>query len=82
MSGNPYRHFVREVRAKLAICCTAEHLRATGAIALIVGSWLTLINQADVIGAEGLDRNMLLKIALNYLTPFVVANLGVISRKN
>lgn len=81
MSGAPLRYFVSNVRAKLAICCAAEHLRATGVIALCVGTWLTLVNQADVIGSEGLGGSMSLKILLNYLTPFVVANLGVISRK-
>lgn len=69
------------LREKIAVCCHADHLRATGGIALCVGTWLTFINQGDVIVADGLSGRLLLKILMNYLTPFVVANLGVMSRK-
>jgi hypothetical protein len=75
------RTWFDDVRAKVAVCCEAEHLRATTGIALCVGTWLTFINQVDVLATEGLSNGLFLKILLNYLTPFVVANLGVISRK-
>lgn len=56
------------------------HLRRTGAIALIVGAWLTWVNQSEVILAGQLDWGLVGKIFLNFLTPFVVANLGLWSR--
>lgn len=66
----------------LRVCCDWQHLKTTGGIALIVGTWLTFVNQADVIAAKGVDAILLLKIALNYLTPFVVSNIGLLARKH
>ncbi len=55
------------------------HLRRTLTITVIVGTWLTLFNQADVLLGEGLSEGVAFKIVLNYLTPFVVSNLGLLS---
>ena len=76
-----FRAWFSDIRARSAVCFEADQLRATGSIALWVGTWLTFINQADVLVSEGLSSVLFWKILLNYLTPFVVANLGVISRK-
>jgi hypothetical protein len=65
----------------IRICCRWDHLKATGSVALLVGTWLTLVNQADVIAADGTDGTVLLKVFVNYLTPFVVSNIGLLSRK-
>ena len=62
-------------------CLRPAHLRRTAAIALVVGSWLTAFNQSDQLLAEALSPFLALKVALNYLTPFVVANLGILSRR-
>lgn len=66
-------------RFVLATCGRRENLRRTLRIALVVGIVLTLINQADVI-ARG-DETWLtpFKVGLNFVVPFVVSNLGVIS---
>ena len=72
----------RRLLRALKVCCRWNHLKATGGIALLVGTWLTFVNQADVIAAQGLDSALLVKIALNYLTPFVVSNLGLLSRRH
>lgn len=58
------------------------HLRRTGLTALLVGSWLTAINQWDVIAATGFDLHLALKVFMNYLTPLVVANIGLLSRRS
>ncbi len=58
------------------------HLRSTLTIALIVGSWLVFYNLGDIILHHGLTVLTAAKIALNYLTPFVVANLGLLSHKH
>lgn len=63
------------------VCCRWEHLKATGGIALLMGTWLTLVNQADVIATHDLDIVLVLKVAVNYLTPFVVSNVGLLARK-
>lgn len=47
-------------------------------IALVVGTWLSLMNQ----GAAVLDgRVPWVKLALNYLTPFVVASHGFLAAR-
>lgn len=56
------------------------HLRRTGLIALAVGSWLSLVNLGDLLLFGPITAGLLIKLALNYLTPFVVANLGLLSR--
>lgn len=66
----------------LSIILRPAHLRRTGLIALAVGSWLTAFNQGDLLLAGGWGLSLVLKVLLNYLTPFVVSNLGLLSRKN
>lgn len=72
------------LRTRLGIIATVifkpAHLRRTGITALIVGSWLTVFNLGDVL-LDGLwTWHLALKVALNYVTPFVVANIGLLSR--
>jgi hypothetical protein len=67
--------------AALRIVLLREHLRRTLQIALVVGTILTLINQADVIlggDAKGLTW---VKVGLNFCVPFVVSNLGLLAGK-
>jgi hypothetical protein len=71
------------VRARVAraveLCCARPTLRRTGRIAAVVGLVLTGINEGDglvdghVSGATGI------KMALNFVVPFVVSNLGVLA---
>lgn len=56
------------------------HLRRTVTIAVAVGTWLTLVNEGDVLIGGHWSATLLTKSALNYLTPFVVSNLGLLSR--
>lgn len=68
------------------LCRTAEvilrpaHLKRTVLTALLVGSWLTFFNLGDTLVASALTWPLALKIVLNYATPFVVANIGLLSR--
>lgn len=55
------------------------HLRRTLLIAMAVGTFLTLANQGDVILAGHMGTGTAVKVATNYLTPFVVSNLGLLS---
>jgi hypothetical protein len=50
------------IASALSVCCECRHLRAIGGIALIVGTWLTIVNQVDVLLASGVDAKLLLKI--------------------
>jgi hypothetical protein len=58
-----------------------EHLRRTVRIALVVGTILTLINQADVIIRGDATALTWVKAALNYCVPFIVSNLGLLAGK-
>ncbi len=73
------RLMMRRPRELLKTLLYPKHLRRTGILSLIVGTWLTGFNQGDVIlnGDPGVE--LWTKIVLNYLTPFVVANLGLLS---
>lgn len=67
------------MRDAVQICLRREHLRRTVRIALVVGTILTAINQADVIlGGDAVTLTWV-KVGLNYCVPFVVANLGLLA---
>jgi hypothetical protein len=66
-------------REALAYCCRREHLRRTIRIALVVGVVLTAINQLDVILAGHATLATWVKCAMNFVVPFCVSNLGLLS---
>jgi hypothetical protein len=69
------------ISAALSICMRREHLRRTVVIALVVGTILTAINQADVIIGGDASTATWIKVALNFCVPFVVSNLGLLAGK-
>lgn len=73
-----------EMRAfeHIRICLEWRHLKRTGLITIVVGTWLTLFNQGDVLLLGDIGLLMVGKIFLNYLTPFMVSNAGLLSRES
>jgi hypothetical protein len=69
------------VNAVLQTILYRPHLRRTTASAGVVGTWLTLVNQGDALVLGTFGVVLLGKTILNYLTPFVVANVGLLSRE-
>jgi hypothetical protein len=63
----------------LRYCARGEHLRRTVTIALVVGTILTAVNQLDVILAGDATTATWVKSATNFLVPFVVSNLGLLT---
>jgi hypothetical protein len=63
-------------------CCRPQHLRRTVRIALVVGVVLTAINQLDVILAGEATAVTAVKAGMNFLVPFVVSNLGLLSGRS
>ncbi|MGD9734042.1 MAG: nitrate/nitrite transporter NrtS [Solirubrobacterales bacterium] len=63
----------------LQYCLRREHLHRTVKIALLVGTILTAINQADVILGGSATALTWVKTALNYCVPFIVSNLGLLA---
>jgi hypothetical protein len=66
-------------REALRYCLQRHHLRRTVRIALVVGIVLTAINQLDVIARGDATTTTWIKCAMNFLVPFVVSNLGLLS---
>jgi len=54
------------------------HLRQTALTALIVGTLLFLINHLDTVLAGAATTQTWIKIAVTYLVPFTVANIGLL----
>jgi len=68
-----------EARAALATCGTPANLRRTLTIAAVVGCILSIINEGDVIVHGHATGATAIKIALNFVVPFIVSNLGVLT---
>lgn len=66
-------------RGTLARVLHPPHLRRTGTLTLVVGTWLTLLNQRGALWSAEIGAGLWVKVALNYMTPLVVANLGLLS---
>ncbi len=73
---------ISDLTGRLKAVFYPAHLRRTGSIALIVGTWLTAFNQGDVLWTGELYGWLWVQVSLNYLTPFVVANLGLLSKES
>ena len=69
-------------REALRYCLQRRHLRRTIRIALVVGVVLTAINQLDVIVSGDATTTTWIKCGLNFLVPFVVSNLGLLSGRS
>ena len=63
------------------VCFEWEHLRRTSVITIVVGTWLTAFNHYPQLLTGVVDAELGVKVLLNYLTPFVVANAGLLSRQ-
>jgi len=54
-------------------------IRAAAPVAVVAGTLLSLINQGTALFAGRLATGVLVKVAVNYATPFVVASLGFLA---
>ncbi len=76
---NTLELYMRDVHNVFDVCFERSHILRTGAIALLVGTWLTLFNHITLL--LGLELEMWVRVTLNYLTPLTVANWGLVSRQ-
>ncbi|MDA8149574.1 MAG: hypothetical protein M0041_00330 [Nitrospiraceae bacterium] len=74
--------FFRWTALCMKTVCLPCHLKKTGLTTIIVGSWLSAFNQGTNILSQQFSHGIWVKILLNYLTPFVVANIGLLSRSH
>ena len=70
------------LRGAIAYCCRRDHLSRTLRIALVVGIVLTAINQLDVIVRGDATAITFVKCGLNFVVPFIVSNLGLLSGRH
>ncbi|MGH8190834.1 MAG: nitrate/nitrite transporter NrtS [Rhodanobacteraceae bacterium] len=57
------------------------HLKRTVLIALAVGTWLNLFNHGDELIRGVMSAHLAGKLVLNYLTPFIVSNIGLLAHR-
>jgi hypothetical protein len=60
------------------VCLDPRNLRHCVAGALVVGTILFMINQADVVFGGHASAVTWVKVGLSYLVPFLVLNYGVV----
>ena len=63
------------------VVSTPVHLKRTLLIAFVVGSWLNLFNHGDELLHGVMNAHLAAKLALNYLTPFIVSNAGLVAHR-
>lgn len=69
------------LKAWARVVCAPVHLKRTLLVAFAVGTWLNLFNHGDELLRGVLTAALAGKLALNYVTPFVVANMGLLARQ-
>ena len=63
----------------VAYCGRPAHLRRTVRIALVVGVILNAINESGPIVHGQIGSGTWVRVALNFLVPFIVSNIGLLS---
>ncbi|GAC1325178.1 MAG: hypothetical protein NVSMB25_23390 [Thermoleophilaceae bacterium] len=63
----------------LAYCRRPAHIRRTLRVALVVGLLLNGVNEATPIANGQLGALTWIRVALNFIVPFVVSNIGLLS---
>lgn len=63
------------------VVATPVHLKRTLLIAFAVGTWLNVFNHGDELLRGAMSAPLAVKLALNYLTPFVVSNFGLLAHQ-
>jgi hypothetical protein len=69
----------RRIALAAEICCARPTLRRTARIAAVVGVVLTGINEGDSLAHGHVSSAPGIKMAFNFVVPFVVSNLGVLA---
>lgn len=72
---------IATLKTFVRVVSTPVHLKRTLLIAFVVGSWLNLFNHGDDLVHRVMNAHLAIKLILNYLTPFVVANFGLLAHR-
>jgi hypothetical protein len=74
----PNLHQWTAPREALVLLVSGATARTCLPIALVVGTVLSVVNQADVIVRGDLDVGVALKIVVNFLIPFLTSSTGAL----
>lgn len=66
-------------REAIGLCLRPATLRRTVLIALMVGTILSLVNQAGVVAGGDATLATWLRVAANFVVPFCVSNAGILT---
>lgn len=72
---------ITTIKLYVRIVLAPVHLKRTLLIAFVIGSWLNLFNHGDQLLRGSMNAHLAIKLMLNYLTPFVVSNIGLLARQ-
>ncbi len=72
----------RPIAVAVRFCCRPRHLRRTLRIAVVVGVFLTAINQLDVILGGEATAVTAVQAGMNFVVPFIVSNVGLLSGRS
>lgn len=75
------QHDVLTPRHVLRVVFHPPHLKRTCMVAVLVGVWLSVFNLGGQLLDGPWNMPLAIKVAMNLLTPFAVANLGLISHQ-
>lgn len=65
-------------RDAMALLLSGATVRTCLPVALIVGTVLSLVNQADVVLQGMVGAGVILKVAVNYAVPFLTSSTGAL----
>lgn len=77
----PRKDRIHRLAEPIRYCLQPPLLKRTVLIALVVGLLLTLVNQLDVIVSGEATTATWLRSGLNFVIPFLVANVGLLSAR-
>lgn len=66
-------------RQAVALCLRGRTVRTAGPTAVVVGSVLSAVNQSTVIAAGHATTGTWVRVAVNYVVPFIVASIGYLA---
>jgi hypothetical protein len=75
------RAMIATLKTFARVVATPVHLKRTLLIAFVVGSWLNLFNHGDELLRGAFTAPLAIKLALNYVTPFIVSNFGLLAHQ-
>lgn len=65
----------------VVLFCTGRTARTAGPTAMVVGTLLSAVNQGQIVLAGDGDTGTWIRIAVNYVVPYVVASIGFLSAR-